>query len=47
MFGRNHDGICNTKFIQSSLEHDQYNGELSDPLGNSVNVGLALVRLLL
>mgnify|MGYP003686280675 CR=1 FL=1 len=47
MLGRNHDGICNTKFIQSSLEHDQYKGELLDPLCNSVNGGLALVRLLL
>ena len=47
MIGRNHDAICNTKFIQSSLEHDQYNGELSDPLCNSVNGGLALIRLLL
>ena len=43
MIGRNHDAICNTKFIQSSLEHDQYNGELSDPLC----IFLPLVRLLL
>ena len=30
---------ANTKFIQSSLEHD-YNGELSDPLCHCVNRGL-------
>ena len=31
----------NTKLIQSSLEHDQ----LSDPLCDSVNRGLTLIRL--
>ena len=42
----NHDVIyAKTKFIQSS--HEQIiNGELSDPLCDSVNRGLTLVRLI-
>ena len=42
LIGRNHDAIyAKTKFIHSSLEYDQ-----SDPLCDSVNRGLTLVRLI-